>query len=534
MEAADIEKPAINVSLQDGAERKASTDLSVKILRNAIANYGGSFVNMAIGILLTPFIVHHLGDTAYGIWGLTGSIVAYFQLLDFGLSAAVVKYVAQYEAQNRQERINEVVSTLFFVYCFLGLLALGVMTILSYYFASIFHVSGEYAEIAGIVFLLAGINFVIMLPTSIFNAILVGYQRIDLNNLVGVFSQIFNACLTVVLFRLGFGLLALALVSIATTLLLAAGRFYMIKRAAPQLRIHPVFFDHRIVPQVAAFSLLVFGLNVTGIISFNLDNVVIGAFLSAAAITPFAIAYKLADFLPNFVNPFAAVFFPAFAELDGSSDRDALRHLFLESTKFSTAFAMPFAIVLLFMSESVIALWVGAEYVVGAATIAQVLVTSNLARMVGRPAMNLLLGIGKVKWYFVISLISSIVNLILSLVLVQEVGTLGVAVATAVPMLVAGPALIVHASRLIELPLRRVVREALLPPILPLLPTIVGGFLIPKYLRPRTLRILALEALLCVATYALMYIYLAMSSIERKKYARRLKELLSLSRAAAA
>ena len=40
-------------------------------------------------------MVHHLGNTEYGMWTLLGSIVGYLGLLDFGVRGAVTWYVAR-------------------------------------------------------------------------------------------------------------------------------------------------------------------------------------------------------------------------------------------------------------------------------------------------------------------------------------------------------------------------------------------------------------------------------------------------------
>ncbi len=59
---------------------------------------------MAVGLLVLPFNLAHLGKAAYGLWVLTTSITAYFSVLDLGYSGALVKFVAQYRAKTGHAR----------------------------------------------------------------------------------------------------------------------------------------------------------------------------------------------------------------------------------------------------------------------------------------------------------------------------------------------------------------------------------------------------------------------------------------------
>ena len=80
---------------------------------------------MVVGLLMLPFNANHLGASEYGLWMLAASIVAYFPVLDLGLGSAMERAVAHYRAERSPEAINEVASTLVFVFAATGLLALA-------------------------------------------------------------------------------------------------------------------------------------------------------------------------------------------------------------------------------------------------------------------------------------------------------------------------------------------------------------------------------------------------------------------------
>ncbi|MBA2676981.1 MAG: hypothetical protein H0U76_01070, partial [Ktedonobacteraceae bacterium] len=60
-----------------------------RVLTSTITNYIGKIIALGTWFFLTPFILHQLGTTNYGLWTLVGSMVAYGSLLDLGIGGAV-------------------------------------------------------------------------------------------------------------------------------------------------------------------------------------------------------------------------------------------------------------------------------------------------------------------------------------------------------------------------------------------------------------------------------------------------------------
>ena len=46
------------------------------MLRSTASNYAGRLIAMGARFFLTPFIVHQLGPSDYGLWALVGSVVS--------------------------------------------------------------------------------------------------------------------------------------------------------------------------------------------------------------------------------------------------------------------------------------------------------------------------------------------------------------------------------------------------------------------------------------------------------------------------
>src|SRR5687767_11973296 len=101
-------------------------------------NWVAYVTTIITGFFMQPFLVHHLGDTVFGVWVLIGSLAGYLGLLDFGLTPATVKYVAEHRARNDQAAINRLVSGGLVVFSVLGAFVLVLSGILALYFDSFF------------------------------------------------------------------------------------------------------------------------------------------------------------------------------------------------------------------------------------------------------------------------------------------------------------------------------------------------------------------------------------------------------------
>src|SRR5215210_496015 len=91
-----------------------------RLLTNAIANYAGQITTLAVGILLTPFILSRMGEAMFGVWVLVVAIEGLGELFDFGVTGSVVKYVAEHRARDEIDEINKVVNSSFFLHFFIG------------------------------------------------------------------------------------------------------------------------------------------------------------------------------------------------------------------------------------------------------------------------------------------------------------------------------------------------------------------------------------------------------------------------------
>src|ERR1700692_402885 len=93
------------------------------ILKNVGSSWSALAINVIVGIFLSPFIVHRLGDAAFGIWVLIFAVTGYYGLFDLGIRSSIIRYVSKYAATGDKEKLAQFVNTALFSYTGVGLLS---------------------------------------------------------------------------------------------------------------------------------------------------------------------------------------------------------------------------------------------------------------------------------------------------------------------------------------------------------------------------------------------------------------------------
>ena len=131
-------------------------NLKLEALKNIGSSWFGLAVNILVGFFLSPFILHRLGDVAFGLWVLIFSISGYYGLFDFGIRSSIIRYVSKYTALNKYEELNHLINTSLFSYSCLAALLLLLTGVGSLYLNRLFQIPPSFHETARILFLTVG------------------------------------------------------------------------------------------------------------------------------------------------------------------------------------------------------------------------------------------------------------------------------------------------------------------------------------------------------------------------------------------
>ncbi|MBA2560873.1 MAG: oligosaccharide flippase family protein, partial [Propionibacteriales bacterium] len=192
---------------------------SRNVVRNTISNSIGKAVTVVTGFLLTPYILHSVGETAFGVWVLAGVVVSYGSLLDFGMGSAVIKYVAESRATGDADAARQLLATATRLYAGLAGVALIIGYSLAFNVHRVIDLGAGQERSAALVLGLATTTFAINLAATPATATLRGLQRYDITNLITVVSVVTSALLTVLVLSHGGGVVAMMAVTVPVSIL---------------------------------------------------------------------------------------------------------------------------------------------------------------------------------------------------------------------------------------------------------------------------------------------------------------------------
>jgi O-antigen/teichoic acid export membrane protein len=442
---------------------------STRIVRNTLSNSVGRVVTMATSFVMTPFILHSVGEAAFGTWVLANVLVSYGALLDLGMGSAIVKHVADARAREDIDDAHTLLATATRAYAGLAVVAVTAGLVLSTVGSRLIGV-GTGASTGRAVLVLVSVTFAINLAATPVTATLRGLQRYDVTNALTVVSALTTAALTVVVLRSGGGLVGMVAVTVPVALVSQAVAVVVLRRVDRTFAVRWSPTSRSAARKLTRFGLTLTVSQVAVLLQKRTSEIVIGALVSVSAVAPYALARRLSD-LPHMISDqFIKVLLPVASELHATGSPEAMRRLYLASTRVTLALMFPLGLCTAFLSADLLELWVGAQYR-DQAVLVVILVIASVAFTSQWPAGSVFQGMGRFGPFAVASLLSGVANVALSLLLVRPFGLVGVAVGTLVPTVLeafffAGP----YSMRKLGIPGTALLRQVLAPTVLPALP----------------------------------------------------------------
>lgn len=407
------------------------------LARNVLSNWFVTGANMAVGFFLAPFVVHHLGDVAYGVWVLAVSSVNYLGMLDLGMRSSVLRYVSKGFAAQDHSLSSESFSAALWVRVPISAAVLLISGILVGIFPHLFKIPHDLAVAAEVSVLLIGVNLAFGMFVGVFGGVLSALNRYDLQSLVTLVQITVRVVGVVYVLRTGHGIVAIAVCELVASVLSNALLVYLARRIYPELRISLRKPSRAILRELWSYSLYAFLTTVAVQLVYQTDNLVVGTFVSAAAVTFYAIGNSLCRYTDQFASSMAMTFVPAASAYDATGDTTALRNLYKHGTRLMLALVLPILITLIIRGHQFIGLWMGPSYAAQSGTVLAILAFPLLFSYANRVAVSIAFGIGKHKLPAFWAIGEGVANLVLSVILVHRMGIYGVAVGTLIPSLIA-------------------------------------------------------------------------------------------------
>jgi len=437
---------------------------ATKVVSSVAYNYLNTFYVTITGFLFTAFIVHHVSHSRYGVWVLTGSVITYSALFDFGIGLTVMKMVAERTHLKSRSEVVELISNALVMYSILGLIVTGAAFCAEPFLGVLFHVHGETLHIFRISLAISAACLGITFPSAIYTAINQAFQDYRYVSVLGIVVQSFGVGLSVVALLLGYGIIGVVVTGTVMNIVNFAAKIVHVRR---KFGITPRFALRRwpVARQIFSMSVWVFLLNVAAQMIFETDNIVVGAVLGTAAVASYQVALGPASGLQTLGDQFHSVSLTAAASFKAHSAEEDMRRLLIEATRMIGVIVMPGVVIFSLWGRQLLDLWVGHSFSSSYPTLVVLSFALLVAALQGTAA-QVILALDRYKVTAAVALGEAVTNLVLSVVFAHIFGIIGVAIGTAIPIaLTTFFVYIPFACRLVGISLGHVARRLALPAV---------------------------------------------------------------------
>jgi O-antigen/teichoic acid export membrane protein len=467
-----------------------SKKTAARFVRNVGSNWGAFLFNAVVGFFLAPYVLGHLGATTYGIWALIGSLVGYLGLLDLGVRSAVIRFLSAFHSAGNHERSSDIKSAAVLAFSVAGCLAVALAAVVGLFVEQIFSIPPGSEHAARIAVTIMGANVAVALVTGVYGGVVVARHRFDLFNAVNVLATVVRSSAIVIALETDAeisshtdqAIIVLAVIQLLASAVQLVLLWILSRKAYPEAKTSMRrAFSIGNLKEVLSFGLLSSAIHVLGSLTHNSGIVLVGALLPMLMVTYFSISESLAEYTRQFLSGITHTLMPAVSSLEGAGRFDGVTRVLMDGTRYAHLVILPIIATFMLRGDSFISLWMGAEYGKPSGQILMVMSVTLWAVIGHQICTTTMIGIGKQRGLLPIFGFEAAVSIVLSIVLIQEIGAIGAAFGVMIARLVVSFGLdVAYARRILRISVTEYYVDSIGRPVVAILPFAGASYAIER------------------------------------------------------
>lgn len=428
-----------------------SSDVGSRILKNSRFSLIRTVLTVPIILLLTPYIFRHLSKEEFGLWALVSVVSSYAQLSDFGITESLIKFMAEFHARQESQRLNQLINTALTAYLVLSAVFYTLfLLLLPLVVTYLLQIPERLAEQATMVFSLAVMLLFVNMLMGVFGSLIVGFQRMGYTNAISFAATLMTAVGTFFFLERGYGLHGLVYNNALVTLFVAVANLVVARRLFPHMRLNPLrHFSLEVMRNMLDFSWKVQVSNITQLMIFQVDRVLLSHFLGLESVSFYEVANRIASQVRALIVSIFTPMIPAASALQAGDEHARITGLYRRSLKYMAVAAVPLSCMVIALAHPFIQTWMGDGFELSALTL-QLLMAAYMLNLLTGPGAFILSGINQPQVAMRSSVLAGICNLSLCFVLVHWIGYFGIIAGIFISIAISGIYFIVMVHRHID------------------------------------------------------------------------------------
>lgn len=406
-------------------------------LKNTVSNYVVVLLKMIIGIIAIPIYLKTYGAELYGIFLLAFGLITSLSFLDFGSGKSLIRYTATYKRDNEIKAFSEALSNSILLISVSSILTTTIILILGYFSGYLFHIPPEEIKLARQIFYISAFTSAVQFFSYIPSYILQGWGIFHLRNIYQAITILFQIILLIWLYYyqppllwycIGYCLIPLS--SLFLDILLIHREKIL---RASHIRIK--WLSNPIKSPSFSYSNQIFLISTVGIFSSQFDRFIISAISGVTAVTVYSVITRPYYFCKGLFANYYSVIQPEFVKAYASEDAAHIKRLIIGSTKTAAVIIWVILLCCGAFFKPLLQLWVGTDeyneyWGWGFLALGSVFFSSLFGSV-----YRAMIVTGFTKQLLKVTVVTTSVNLLISVVLTYFIGWYGVIIGTSAEML---------------------------------------------------------------------------------------------------
>lgn len=389
-------------------------------------------VNIVVGLVYSPFMLRMIGDSQYGVYSLSSSLISFIALLDLGLGQTLVRYISKARALDDREQEAELNGFFIKLYSIIAAAALiiGVAITFVYPLVCKKSMTAEEIQLFRTVFAILLVNAVFSFPMCVFSSTINAYERFFFLKLVNLITVVVKYSIMVLLLWAGYKTVAITIVvALSSIIMQCVYAVYCRKK----IRISFSFkgMDRGFTREIFWFSFYIFLNLVIDFVNSNVDKLILGAIVGTTAVTVYTFGIYFQNYFQELSLAMSGVFLPSIVSIyEKEHDMKKISDIFLRVGRLQMAILVLALAGFTVMGREFIYLWIGKQYA-DAYYIGLIIMLPGLIPLTQNIGISVLRAMNLHKYRSYMYLAIAAANVAISIPLAKAYGGIGAAVGTA-------------------------------------------------------------------------------------------------------
>ena len=398
----------------------------------AILGFVYTGLQSVISILYIPLLLTGIGKSEYGIYQIAGSVIAYFSAMEAPLSASVLKFYVEYKVKNDRKNMENVLATgrrIFLVLSvFFCLVSIPVGYGLKYSFVNTF-TEGEIIETIGI-FGLMLFNLIINMNNYVYIAVINANERfvfLKLSSIVTLIAQPILVVLIIQHYHYAFSIVA---VQCLMNLIMVFLRYYFAKKKLNcSIKYHG--YDKLLYKGMLVLTLANLGVALADQIFWKTDQLILGSFFGPEIVTEYSIGAQLNSMYISVACVLGGLILPTVTRILINGTNNDVSSYFIKIGKLQSYLLVLVLFGVISFGQEFIFLLAGNGYDMSysVALILMIPYSIDLIQICGNSILQVRNQYG---YRAKMMMVSSLLNVCLTIILIKIIGPIGAALSTAI------------------------------------------------------------------------------------------------------